>query len=223
MTKAFAYLRVSGRAQVEGDGFDRQLAAIEKHAAANNIEIVQVFREEGVSGTTDWEIREAFVEMMAEVMADGVRTILIERLDRLARDLMVQESIITDFRKKDIQLISVYEPDLCSDDPSRVLMRQIFGAIAQYDKAMIVAKLRVARVRNKAKNGRCEGAKPFGHYNGEAEILQQIAKMRLTGMEIKEIAVWLNRNSVPTRSGKPWNAAVLARILRRDRVTPVVQ
>lgn len=60
-TKAFAYLRVSGRGRVDGDGFTRQLTAIKKYAAANKIKIVRVFREEGVSGT--WEDRPAFSEM----------------------------------------------------------------------------------------------------------------------------------------------------------------
>ena len=45
-------------------------------------------------------------------------------------------------------------------------MRQIFGAIAEYEKTMIVIKLRGARQRKKARTGRCEGRKPYGHYPG---------------------------------------------------------
>ena len=51
--KAFAYLRVSGKGQVRGDGFTRQLQAIRAYAKQQGIRITQVFREEGVSGTTD--------------------------------------------------------------------------------------------------------------------------------------------------------------------------
>ena len=50
-TKAHAYLRVSGKGQVDGDGFPRQLKAIREYAAAHDIKIVNVYREEGVSGT----------------------------------------------------------------------------------------------------------------------------------------------------------------------------
>ena len=64
MTKAFAYLRVSGKGQVEGDGFTRQLEAIKKYAKANDIKIIRVFREEGVSGTKDLENRPALSELM---------------------------------------------------------------------------------------------------------------------------------------------------------------
>ena len=53
------------------------------------------------------------------------------------------------------------------DDPARVLMRQMVGALAQYEKATIVMKLRGARERKRAKTGRCEGRKPFGKTQAE--------------------------------------------------------
>ena len=57
MTKAFAYLRVSGKGQVNGDGFPRQLKAIREYAKAHDIRIAKIYREEGVSGTKDMENR----------------------------------------------------------------------------------------------------------------------------------------------------------------------
>jgi DNA invertase Pin-like site-specific DNA recombinase len=94
---------------------------------------------------------------MEALHADGVKLVLVEKLDRLARDLMVQESILRDLRNDGFSLVSVMEPDLCSDDPTRKLMRQILGAFAEYEKSLIVAKLRGARQRTRAKEGRCEG------------------------------------------------------------------
>src|ERR1041385_5430170 len=98
MVKAFAYLRVSGKGQVKGDGFPRQLQAIKTYAAAQDIKIVQVFREEGVTGTKESLDRPAWSEMMTALHGDGVKTIIIEKLDRLARDLMVQEATIADLQ-----------------------------------------------------------------------------------------------------------------------------
>jgi DNA invertase Pin-like site-specific DNA recombinase len=172
MQKAFAYLRVSGKGQVDGDGFTRQLKAIKDYAAAHGIKIVRTFRDEGISGAKNLEDRPAFVEMMTELLSDGVKLVLLEKLDRLARDLMIQETIIGDLRKRGFDLISVMEPDLLKDDPTRILMRQVFGAIAQYEKSMIVLKLRGARARMRMKAGRCEGAKPFGYYEGEEGVIE---------------------------------------------------
>jgi DNA invertase Pin-like site-specific DNA recombinase len=53
--------------------------------------------------------------------------VIIEKLDRLARDLMVQETIIADLRKHGFRLVSVAEPNLMANDPTRILVRQMMG------------------------------------------------------------------------------------------------
>lgn len=214
MKKAFAYLRVSGKGQVEGDGFTRQLAAIRKHAAANGIKIVRIFREEGVSGTKDLENRPALQELLVALHSNGTRLVLVEKLDRLARDLMIQESIIADMKRNKFEIVSVTEPDLCSDDPSRVLMRQILGAFAQYERAMIVQKLRGARQRMRVKTGRCEGRKPFGTRPGEAETVQRMGELRNQGLAVDKIADALNAGGHKPRAGQQWYATSVYRVLK---------
>ena len=213
MTKAFAYLRVSGKGQVKGDGFTRQRAAIKTYAEAHDLKVVLEFREEGVSGAVETMDRPVWAEMLSVLHSNGVRTIVVEKLDRLARDLMVQEAAIADLRKHGFELISVTEPDLMANDPTRDLMRQLLGAVAQYDKSQIVAKLRGARMRKRAQEGRCEGRKPFGYYEGEADALARIRALRNEGLGFDRIAAKLNAEGVPTRTGKPWHGIVLNRIL----------
>src|SRR5579863_1832748 len=204
MTKCFAYLRVSGKSQIDGDGFPRQLEAVKRYALAHDIRIIKVFREEGVCGATDLENRPALMALLEALAANGTKLVLIEKLDRLARDLMVQETIIGDLRKRGFDLVSVTEPDLLQNDPTRILMRQIFGAIAQYEKNMIVAKLRGARQRMKAKTGRCEGRKPFGHYEGESTILERMKALRDAGTGFDRIAESLNSEGLKPRTGERW-------------------
>src|SRR5207249_10420907 len=95
----------------------------------------------------------------------------IEKLDRLARDVVVQETIIADMQRKRFEIRSVTEPDLCSDDPTRTLLRQMMGAFAEYERKMIVLKLRGARQRKRQQSGSCEGRKPYGSRPGEREVL----------------------------------------------------
>jgi DNA invertase Pin-like site-specific DNA recombinase len=214
MNGAYAYLRVSGRGQLEGDGFPRQLAAIKKHAAANGIKIARIFREEGVSGTKDLENRPALQDLLVALHSNGTKLVLVERLDRLARDLMIQESIIADMKRHGFEIVSVAEPDLCSDDPSRTLMRQMLGAFAQYERAIIVQKLRGARQRSRAKTGRCEGRKPFGTRPGESEIIDRMKALREGGMAVDKIAVALNAEHARPRAGEQWYPTSVYRILR---------
>ena len=220
MTKAFAYLRVSGKGQVKGDGFPRQLQAIKTFSAEHDIKIVQIFREEGVTGTKESMDRPAWSAMVTALLSNGVKTIVIEKLDRLARDLMVQEATIADLQKSGFTLVSVAEPDLMASDPTRILMRQMMGAVAQYDKSQIVLKLRGARIRKRAQDGRCEGRKPFGRDEAEKAVLLRMRALRREGLAFDRIAERLNAEDVPTRTGRRWHGVVINRILtgQRNRV-----
>jgi len=212
-SRCYVYLRVSSVGQVEGDGFERQLIAVRSYAQANGIKIAKIFREEGVSGTKDLENRPALRELLTALHADGVKLVLIEKLDRLARDLMIQESIIADLNRHGFEIRSVAEPDLCSGDPSRTLIRQILGAFSQYERAMIVLKLRGARQRMRAKVGRCEGRKPYGTRPGESEVIARMRQLRSQGQSLTRITETLNLDTKP-RTGKQFYAANVGRILK---------
>ena len=173
---------VNTRNRRAGDGYTRQLESINRYAAANDIEVVRIFKERGVSGEKELKNRPAFMEMLSALHANGVRLILIERLDRLARSLYVQESIIAELKRHAFELISVEEPDLMKDDPGRVMFRQFQGAIAQCEKANIVLKLRGARQRIKARTGRCEGRKPYGANESEPAIIARLKELRAFDM-----------------------------------------
>lgn len=214
--KAFGYIRVSGKGQLDGDGFARQRTAIKAYAERQGIKIAEWFEERGVSGTKEMEDRPALQEMLVALLSNGVRTVIIEKLDRLARDLMVQEAIIRDFKQKGFEIISVAEPDLCSDDPSRKLMRQMFGAIAEYEKTMIVAKLKAARQRVKAKTGKCEGRKFFGETETEQATIVRMRELASQKLNYTQIANALNVEGLKTQTGSKWFPATVSRTLARQ-------
>ena len=156
--------------------------------------------------------------MMVALMGNGVHTVVVEKLDRLARDQMVQETIIQSLLKQGFDLVSAAtgEENLCGNDPGRKLMRTIMGAIAEYDKAMIVLKLRAARQRTKAAMGRCEGQKPYGELPDEKTIKTRIQSLRSKGSNYEQIARHLNQDGIKTRSNGKWFAATVRRILIRS-------
>ena len=79
----------------------------------------------------------------------------------MARELMTQELGIIALVQRGVRVLTSNGDDLTdSSDPSRKMMRQIAGAFAEYEKARLIAKLRHARDRVRATQGRCEGRKP---------------------------------------------------------------
>jgi DNA invertase Pin-like site-specific DNA recombinase len=208
---------VRGQGQVEGDGFTRQEKAINDYAEANEITIEHVFREEGVSGTLEERPELARLLVDLEVNGRGIKTIIIERMDRLARDLMVQEAIISDLQKKGFNLISATEgADLLSQDPTRKLVRQVLGAIAEYDKTMVL-KLRAARERKRAKFGKCEGRKSYTE--AMPEVIREIRRLRRKRKgkkrrTYKMVADELNSQGRLTMTGKVFSWQTVQNILQ---------
>jgi DNA invertase Pin-like site-specific DNA recombinase len=129
---------------------------------------------------------------------------------------MIQETIIGDMLKNGYALISSCEPDLCSSDPSRVLIRQIFGALAQYDRAMITLKLRSARERIRAREGKCEGRRAFGYHEKEKPLLARMIQLKSEGLNPEQISIILNNDGILTRYRKIWYPATVAKILKRN-------
>ena len=57
-------------------------------------------------------------------------------------------------RSLGVELVPASAPDFFTEDtPTAVLVRQVLGAIAQFEKASLVAKLRAARERKVAAGG----------------------------------------------------------------------
>ena len=222
--KAFTYLRVSGKGQISGDGFPRQRETVQKFAKRNQIEIVREFRDEGVSGTKDAFDRDGLTDLLVAIKANGVRTVLVERADRLARDLMVSEILLDEFRKLEVTVIeaeSGLDLTVHNQDPTRVLMRQMLAAISQWEKSCIVQKLRASRVRIRKTKGKCEGRKSFGESAEETAVIQRIQTLRCDGATIKAIADALNQENIPPQSKvragitTKWHPTMISRILNR--------
>jgi DNA invertase Pin-like site-specific DNA recombinase len=222
-TKALSYVRVSGKGQIDGDGFPRQREAIARYAKQHQIEIEREFCEKGVSGTKDAFDREALTELFVAIKGNGVRLVLIERADRLARDLMISEILLGEFRKLGVKVISAEcgtELTVEDNDPTKKLIRQVLGAISEWEKSVIVQKLRAARLRIRKSDGRCEGRKPYGVTETEQSIIAKIQTYRSEGLSFVDIANRLNTDGIkprtPTRAGKEtkWHPNMIQRIVK---------
>jgi DNA invertase Pin-like site-specific DNA recombinase len=214
--EAIGYLRTSSAANV-GEGKDseaRQRKAIEAHAKRAGMVIVDWFYDAAVSGADPVETRPGFAAMLARIAGNGVRTILVETANRFARDLMVQEVGFAMLRDLGITLIAVDSPASFLDDgPTSKLIRQILGAVAEFDKAMTVAKLKGARDRKRRATGKCEGRKSYAERDAGMVALAKEIKARGVRVSLRDVAAELEAKGYATPSGKSYSASAIASML----------
>jgi DNA invertase Pin-like site-specific DNA recombinase len=220
MIKVVGYLRVSGKGQIDGDGRVRQEAAVVAFCERNNLVCVNLFFEAGISGTMDGLDRPAFCELLEYIRANpDIQGFVVERMDRLARDLIVSETLLAECRKRGIRVYCADREliDVASDcnDPMQKFARQIFAAAAELAKSIDVAKTYAARSRIRASGRRCEGAKPFGFFPRERTLINLVTTFRDTGMGWTAVADMVNVAGHKTRRGTAWEGPSLMRSYER--------
>jgi DNA invertase Pin-like site-specific DNA recombinase len=178
---AVAYLRTSSAANVgaDKDSDKRQRAEIDAFAKRTGFTIVDEYYDKAVSGADRIDHRPGFAEMLRKLASNGAKTIIVESPDRFARDLAVQLAGHDMLKDLGVAIIPASAPDFFTHDtPTAILVRQVLGAIAQFEKASAVAKLAAARKRKREREGRCEGRKPFAQTRPEVVALARRLRRR---------------------------------------------
>jgi DNA invertase Pin-like site-specific DNA recombinase len=214
MVEAVAYLRTSSstNAGPDKDSDKRQRAAIAAFAKAHGFEIVAEFYDAAVSGSDQITERPGFKAMLDRIAGNGVRVILVESPDRFARDLTVQLTGHDFLKSLGVALIPATAPDFFTQDsPTAVLVRQVLGAIAQFDKTSLVAKLKAARDRKKAATGKCGGRKTYSEARPETVALAR--DMSAKRMSLRTISAELAAQGHTTAKGRPYAASAVQAML----------
>jgi DNA invertase Pin-like site-specific DNA recombinase len=217
--KAVAYLRTSSATNVGGDSSERQRQAIRAYAARAGLDVVEEFYDAAVSGADPLDQRDGFTALLAWCRENQVRTILVENASRFARDLIVQETGHALLKGEGFELVAVDDPDaFTADTPTARMVRQILGAVSEFEKANLVAKLKGARDRASAAAGRrVEGRKGYTDTNPELvrEAKRLARKSPKTGQarSLREIASELAELGYVTATGNPFSAAQVQRLV----------
>lgn len=221
-------IRVSTKRQQDAYGPEVQRAAIRKWAKANGHRIVS-WQQDAITGTSELKDRAGWMsaeELVKTGKADGI---VVARLDRLARDVLIQElllrntqrlgGVVRSARESENELLAGETPD-----PSRKLIRTILGAVSEYDREMTVERLEAARRAKADAGGYAHGALPYGYrsQNGKLEpepaeqrALTKMHSLAEQGVSTREIANVLTAEGHPTKRGGQWSSATVSRILTR--------
>ena len=230
--KLIGYVRVSTETQVDGFGLDVQEQALRDWAKSNGHRLVKIFREEGVSGAKELEDRAALADALDALDGNEAKGIVFPKLDRLARDLIVQETLIAEIRKGGSEIFSAVpgEAEFLKDDPddpSRKLIRQVLGAVSEYERAVIALRMRKGRAAKGRRGGYAYGAPAYGQRTTpekelapeptEQAALTFMVSMHADGASLREICDALHSAGHKPKRGDRWHPTTVSRCLARAR------
>jgi DNA invertase Pin-like site-specific DNA recombinase len=230
LTKAVGYLRTSSAANVgpDKDSENRQRVAIDTFARSASFEVVEYYYDADARGADHVNTRPGFAAMMDRINANGVQTIIVETANRFARDLIVHETGFALLKERGVDLIAADKPDAFLDDtPTANLIRQVLGAVSEFEKAMVVSKLKGARDRKRAALAKAakddktvrvkvEGRKSYAERSPEVvRLAKRLHRYPVNGKRrsLRDISTALAQAGFLASSGKPYGAAAIARMV----------
>lgn len=222
-----AYLRVSTDRQAEeGYGLPVQEAAIREWARTNKRRIIAWHRDDA-SGTL--AERDGWADVEHDIATKRAGGVVMFKLDRLARDMMIQETFMQAIWKLDGEVYSTApnENNLRDDpeDPTRKFVRRMFGLMAEYERDMIVLRMRRGRRMKATKGGFAYGSPEFGKRSVNKQLvkdpteqatIRRLLELRRAGQSTRQVAAQLNAEGRTTKRGRQWTSAGVSDVLRRQ-------
>jgi site-specific DNA recombinase len=225
------YARVSGEQQAKEDTIASQLEAVTQRIANDALECDPELRfvDDGVSGSL--LIRPGLERLRDQAAAGAIDRLYMLDPDRLSRKYAYQVLILEELARCGVEVIFLRNP--VGRGPEADLLLQVRGMIAEYERAKIMERCRRGK-QHAARRGSVNvlSGAPYGYRyvgkhegDGEARYLVVAEEARVVrkifewvGRErcsIGEVCRRLQRNGVPTRTGKPaWDRSVVWLILK---------
>jgi DNA invertase Pin-like site-specific DNA recombinase len=226
-TRARGYVRVSTEEQVrEGVSLDAQEAKIRAYATAKDLDLVEVIREEGLSGK-DLKGRPGMQRLIAACEAGEIDAVLVVKLDRLSRKTRDLLYLVEDvFQAHDVALHSLHETVDTSSASGRFFLR-IMGALAEMERELIGERTSAA-LAHKRSMGERLGATPLGFRTpAPGEPMESVPEEQATvrtvyalwrrGLSFRRIAANLNADAIRTKRGARWHHSTVRNVVQGYR------
>ena len=223
MEHAVGLCRVSTTGQADdGCSLILQKEKIQAYAGLNDLAIVEIVEEAGVSGR---KMNRDGLEQVKEMVAQGkTQHVIIYKLDRMARNLRGAIEFSEFLQKHGAQLHSICEKIDTSTATGRFFFH-IISAMASWEAETIAERTSQA-LQGKIQRGERTGSIPFGWDVGpdgvhlvendqEQEIIRKMLWYKARKYSAARIAKVLNTAEVPTKHNGTWQSKQVLGVLRR--------
>jgi site-specific DNA recombinase len=217
--KTIGYIRVSREIQVEdGSSLESQRDYLKKYCELNNLELVDIISDEGISAFKTKTSRPGFKNVMNLIKQKEIGAVVTYSISRFARNTATLLSAVELMKANDVQFHSVKEK-LDTGSAMGIFFLTIIGAIAQLESGTTSERIKDVKKSNKEAK-RVYSSPVYGFQNdavshtlvpieSEQKLIQRIYSMKET-MSYHKIAKILNEEGVPTKNpGSKWHNSTI--------------
>jgi DNA invertase Pin-like site-specific DNA recombinase len=197
MKRAVLYLRVSTVDQTTANQ-ERELREV---AGRMGCEIVNVYKDHGISGAKGRDERPAFDRLIRDANQRKFDMVMAWSVDRLGRSLQDLVGFLSELHALHVDLF-LHQQGLDTTTPGGKAMFQMMGVFAEFERSMIQERVR-AGLRRAVDEG-----KRLGRPRIDSDLEQRIRDALKAGETIRGIAAKFNVNpSTVQRIKSPFVAA----------------
>jgi len=222
---AIGYIRVSHPDQVEsGLGLEDQENKIKAYCRMRNLNLVNIYRENGVSASIPLAERPVGSQLLKDLK--DIQVIVALKLDRAFRNTTDCLSTVEAWEKKGVSLhiIDLGGNSMDTTSAAGKFMLTVLAGAAEMERNLIKERTRAA-LKVKRENGYKTGGSvvPYGFdadSDGrlipnpkEQKIAAIIRKRRNEGASLQNIADGLNKSKIPSKTGSIWRGSSIKTVL----------
>lgn len=216
------YVRVSTSEQVDnGLSINAQVDKIEKYAQQNNLNLVTILIEKGISGSVELKKREQGKKLFELIKNKEIEGVVICKLDRAFRSSLDSMQVLNYLEKKGIELC-ILDLQINTQSVMGKFTLQLLGAVAEMERGLI--RSRVREIMQYKKNNKervslhANYGKQFTIDNKiednleELKVILEIKRLHSLGYNLSKVAREISKK-YKTRTGKNWQVVQVKRIL----------
>lgn len=221
--KVIGYIRVSTEKQADsGLSLEYQESKIRAYCDLEELDLVEIVRDEGASAKSFK--REGMQKVISMIKTKAIEGIVVLKLDRLTRSVKDLGLFVDLIKKYDVAFMCVQDK-IDTSTPSGVLVLNVLGAVAQFEREAICDRTKAALSVKKANHQKTGGLVPYGFTLGadgsslipnlkEQKAINLIKKLREEGKTFQAIADTLNQKGIPCRKSDTWRKSSIFGILK---------
>lgn len=228
--RAAGYIRVSQERSVKnGYGLEAQESDIKKHIQYKGWELIEIYKETGVSGYK--KDRPALDKLIQDAKDGKFDVVVFPSIDRVGRSVKDVIEIDSFLREHNVDTVFLRE-GVDTSTPTGELYRNIMSSVAEFEGRLIYERLSKGKREKASEGGYIGGWIPYGYtkkgnnivlVKEESKIVEQIFQWKAEGKTLQWICLCLNGIGVKTKRGGKWQVSTIRAILRNHFYTGRVE